>query len=332
VSTVIPQRELRNQNAAIIAAVAAGERFVVTRNGTPVAELRPVTTARRVLLPKGEVAAVAANARSMSWPLTMQHRKVARLPKSLAEHDGNVDGLDDGWVVTRGLVEADSSDVVARLVNATATCMLRSGLDQTSATAVATEAGVSRATVYRYFEGTESLIVAVLLRELQSFLELSRSDLANADEPFAEALETALTFGLIEMPKNPWLKMLLDAGVSRSNAAMLSPQLGGPMRAYMRPFLIAAQANGEMRPDLDPDEVTDWIIRQMLLLAVDGPWEEAALRDKLRSYLLPVVIPNQAATGGPGSRRITARLHRVDEVLSQARREVAKALGAISAD
>jgi prevent-host-death family protein len=61
VSTVIAQRELRNQNAAIIAAVAAGENFVVTRNGTPVAELRPMTAARRTFVPKAEVAAVAAN-------------------------------------------------------------------------------------------------------------------------------------------------------------------------------------------------------------------------------------------------------------------------------
>lgn len=59
-STTIPQRELRNQNAAIIAAVAAGESFVVTRNGTPVAELRPVMTARRRFVTKSEVAAVAA--------------------------------------------------------------------------------------------------------------------------------------------------------------------------------------------------------------------------------------------------------------------------------
>jgi prevent-host-death family protein len=58
---VIPQRELRNQNAAIIAAVAAGESFVVTRNGTPVAELRPVSVVRRTLVPRAEVAAVAAN-------------------------------------------------------------------------------------------------------------------------------------------------------------------------------------------------------------------------------------------------------------------------------
>ena len=56
---VIAQRELRNQNASIIAAVAAGERFVVTRNGTPVAELRPVTPERRTFVSKAELSALA---------------------------------------------------------------------------------------------------------------------------------------------------------------------------------------------------------------------------------------------------------------------------------
>lgn len=59
-ASVIPQRELRNQNAAIIDAVAAGASFVVTRNGTPIAELRPVTRAQRVFVPKAELSAVAA--------------------------------------------------------------------------------------------------------------------------------------------------------------------------------------------------------------------------------------------------------------------------------
>jgi prevent-host-death family protein len=59
VSTVIPQRDLRNHNAAIIAAVVAGESFVVTRNGEPVAELRPVTKSRRTFVPKADLADVA---------------------------------------------------------------------------------------------------------------------------------------------------------------------------------------------------------------------------------------------------------------------------------
>lgn len=56
---VIPQRELRNQNATIIAAVVAGESFVISRNGTPVAELRPITSGRRTFVSKAELAAVA---------------------------------------------------------------------------------------------------------------------------------------------------------------------------------------------------------------------------------------------------------------------------------
>ena len=59
-SRVIAQRELRNQNAQILAAVAAGATFVVTRNGTPVAELRPLPGGKRPFVSRSEIAAVAA--------------------------------------------------------------------------------------------------------------------------------------------------------------------------------------------------------------------------------------------------------------------------------
>lgn len=55
----IPQRELRNENAKVIEAVTAGETFVVTRNGEPVAELRPIRAGRRTFISRDEVAALA---------------------------------------------------------------------------------------------------------------------------------------------------------------------------------------------------------------------------------------------------------------------------------
>ncbi len=60
VARTIPQRELRNANAQVIAAVAAGESFVVTRNGVPVAELRPIERMRRSFVPRAELTALAA--------------------------------------------------------------------------------------------------------------------------------------------------------------------------------------------------------------------------------------------------------------------------------
>lgn len=52
-STVIPQRDLRNHNAGIIERVVAGESFVVTRDGVPVADVTPhAPTNRPPMFPK----------------------------------------------------------------------------------------------------------------------------------------------------------------------------------------------------------------------------------------------------------------------------------------
>ena len=46
----IPQRELRNENAKVMDAVAGGETFIVTRNGEPVAEIRPIQSVRKTFI------------------------------------------------------------------------------------------------------------------------------------------------------------------------------------------------------------------------------------------------------------------------------------------
>jgi prevent-host-death family protein len=45
---VISQREFRNNSAAVMDAVEAGETYQVTRNGVAVAELRPLSRRRRL--------------------------------------------------------------------------------------------------------------------------------------------------------------------------------------------------------------------------------------------------------------------------------------------
>jgi len=62
---VITQRELRNENAKVIEAVAAGESFVVTRDGVAVAELRPIRQGRRTFVPRTELVALMAGGPSI---------------------------------------------------------------------------------------------------------------------------------------------------------------------------------------------------------------------------------------------------------------------------
>ena len=56
----ITQRELRNSSGEIMRALDAGETFVVTRNGVPAGELRPVQS-RRFVSAQAAVAAFAGS-------------------------------------------------------------------------------------------------------------------------------------------------------------------------------------------------------------------------------------------------------------------------------
>lgn len=59
-SRIITQRELRNDSGAVLRDVQAGQIIVVTRNGVPVAELRPVPPRRFV--PRAVIADAARRA------------------------------------------------------------------------------------------------------------------------------------------------------------------------------------------------------------------------------------------------------------------------------
>lgn len=93
VMRVITQREFRNNSAAIMDAVEAGETFHVTRNGVTVAELRPASRRRRLTADE----------------LITRHKNLpkvdhARMRQEADEFFGTEDRVDqdDPWERTRG--------------------------------------------------------------------------------------------------------------------------------------------------------------------------------------------------------------------------------------
>jgi prevent-host-death family protein len=59
-SRIITQRELRNDSGAVLREVQSGQTLIVTRNGVPIAELRPITPRRFV--PRAVIADAARRA------------------------------------------------------------------------------------------------------------------------------------------------------------------------------------------------------------------------------------------------------------------------------
>lgn len=56
----ITQRELRNESGAVLREVEAGRTVIVSRNGTPIGELRPIK--RRRFVPRATIADAASSA------------------------------------------------------------------------------------------------------------------------------------------------------------------------------------------------------------------------------------------------------------------------------
>jgi prevent-host-death family protein len=61
----LTQRELRNESGEIMRALDRGEDFIVTRNGRPVAELRPIRP--RQFVPTATLKAAMAGAPKIDW-------------------------------------------------------------------------------------------------------------------------------------------------------------------------------------------------------------------------------------------------------------------------
>lgn len=65
VSRTISQREFRNNSAEVMNAVEGGETVIVSRNGVPVAELRPIP--RRALVATAELKRAWADGSRLSY-------------------------------------------------------------------------------------------------------------------------------------------------------------------------------------------------------------------------------------------------------------------------
>lgn len=185
-----------------------------------------------------------------------------------------------------------------RLIDAAEACIDRLGLAKTTLEDVAAEANVSRATIYRYFDGRDELVLGVLLRELERSPDPFEGDLDGVRTPdeLADLIVSSSVVLLQRIRTNPKLQLLLStegAGVSATIQGASAALFRG-YAAELRPLLVQLQGRGLARSDVQPDELSEWILRVILsLLTVDGPVPRDADDERrlLRAFLVPALLP-----------------------------------------
>jgi AcrR family transcriptional regulator len=185
-------------------------------------------------------------------------------------------------------------DINERLIDATEACFERYGVMKTTVEDIANSAGVSRATVYRYASGRDDLILAVLMRSADKFFARLGRRLVRPTGSIGDRIVDGILYTLDQVRADENLQLLFA-----SEAAGVTGTIVGASEAlftrsaeYLQPLLAQAQAAGELRADLNADELAEWLIRIILsLLTVQGPKPRTRneIRTMLEHYLLPAL-------------------------------------------
>jgi AcrR family transcriptional regulator len=144
----------------------------------------------------------------------------------------------------------------------------RTGLARLTVDEVAREAGVGRASVYRWFPGgREQLVDEGITWEVGRFLErLSAATAEVAD--LRERLIRAIAFARQDLARHEVLQRLLatEPGGVLPQLQQTAPLVIAVLRDALAPHV---EAEPRRRPDVDPREAADWLARMALSYIVD---------------------------------------------------------------
>lgn len=192
--------------------------------------------------------------------------------------------------VARALRESWRNDTPAtiqeardRLIDAAEECFARFGVAKTTLEDIATQAGVSRATVYRYFDGgRDEIILGVVLRDANAFLEALRRRLQRQPD-LAGAIVEGVMYTVASVRKNAQLALLFAPEVvgHTTTIAGASTALFELTTDFLRPVFDDAHREGRLRPGVGAEDAAEFVLRFILsLLAVDGPRRRSEAKER----------------------------------------------------
>jgi len=170
-----------------------------------------------------------------------------------------------------------------RLVDAAEACFSRYGVVKTTLDDIAKSAGVSRATVYRYFEGgRDEIVLEVVLREARSFLGSLRRRI-DRQGSIVDAITDGILYTVDSVQKSEHLALLFAPEVAGQTSAIAgaSTALFELTTDFLRPLFEQARAEGQLREGVTADDAAEFVLRMILsLLTVSGPRVRSAAKQR----------------------------------------------------
>ena len=202
---------------------------------------------------------------------------------------------DDGTVRDR-LIRAADKEIAAR------------GTNGVQMEAVAKIAGVSRATAFRQLGSVSEMLVQVALLRARRHVAAVDALMATKTGVFAK-LEAALVYTAQQLPSDPSISAL----IAQHAASVHDPRVHQVAVDVMSPVLEEGQRSGQIRTDIDIDEMVDFLVEQTYLAAEEIDRSDDEVRRRFRHF----IIPGLATPKGVGGEHVS-RTMEVQEAVTTA--------------
>ena len=168
----------------------------------------------------------------------------------------------------RRATRSDAQDNRARIIDTARTAFTET--PDATLQSIAKAVGIGQGTMYRHFPNREALLVAVYREDVEALVDAAPALLAER-EPL-DALR--LWFGRLAAYGR--IKHGASLAVEAATRADLGSEYYAPVIAALDRLLTACKEAGELRPDVDADEV---LLLVSFLWKADGPdWQERGER------------------------------------------------------
>jgi AcrR family transcriptional regulator len=201
--------------------------------------------------------------------------------------------------------------VLDRLVSAADTALLDVDIDAVTIQAVAVAAGVSRATAFRHMGTREDMIVAVAMLRGARYARTCAIEMDRCTSVF-DKIETAYLYLTRELLDDPVMRALFMV----QTAADIGDEASELAMATLGPVIDQGRANGIIRTDVSAERIMAWIVEQLYLAIQQTDRTDAAVRERVRLFLIPALTPDRITMSRSG--HWTVQLDAVSDALSHA--------------
>jgi AcrR family transcriptional regulator len=201
---------------------------------------------------------------------------------------------------SRPTAPTSADDARERILSAAERCIDRHGIRKTTMDDVASEVGLSRPNVYRYFADRDDLLIELIARHARALLDRARKSISRQGSLADQIVETVL-YTADRGRRDPLTRHVIEPDATSLGRRMIASGTKEMRRAEMwDPLLDAAVANNELPPGLPRSDIHLWLgnVTVMVMRGLeDGDGDVRRYRSILRRFVAPAFASAKAQAG-----------------------------------